>query len=124
MHPNQFIEKQYYIDQFSSFENVKVYTNESSIYELLAISNAILVIQSTALYEAYHLNKKAFIYKKQTYYRHKHVFGLPNIYLIDNANEIAEAYNNEFVLDTRSQNLFFKNFDSLKFNQFKNDLNL
>ncbi|MCD9575245.1 hypothetical protein [Flavobacterium soyae] len=124
LHPNQFFEKEYYIDQFSNFENVKVYTNENSIYELLAISKAILVIQSTALYEAYHLKKKAFIYKKQTYKRHQHVFNLPNIYLINNAYEITETYDNKFILDDVGQNLFFKNFDFFKFNQFINNLNL
>lgn len=124
LHPNQFFEKQYYIDQFSNFENVRVYTNESSVYELLDISKAILVIQSTALYEAYHLNKKGFIYKMQTYKRHEHVFDLPNINLINTASEIIELYDNKFVIDDRSENLFFKNFDSYKFNGFMGKLGL
>ncbi len=123
LHPNQFLEKQYYIDQFANFDNVNVYTNENSIYELLEISDAILVIQSTALYEAYHLKKKAFIYKKQTYQRHQHVFDLPNVYLVNNVNEITEVYDNKFVIDNLTQDLFFKNFDSVKFNQFINNLN-
>jgi hypothetical protein len=124
LHPNQFSEKKYYLDQFVNNDNVKVYTNENSIYELLEISNAILVIQSTALYEAYHLKKKGFIYKKQTFQRHQHVFDLPNIFLIDNANEITEVFSTDFIFDEMSKNLFFKNFDSLKFNQFVINLNL
>lgn len=122
LHPNQFLEKQYYVEKFSKFENVIVYTNEKSIYELLEQSKAVLVIQSTALYEAYHLKKIGFIYKKQTFRRHYHVFDLPNINLINNANEIAEAYDEEFVVDDLNENLFFKNFDSHKFNQFINSL--
>ncbi|SNR49506.1 hypothetical protein [Flavobacterium sp. ov086] len=122
LHPNQFFEKQYYIDQFKNFKNISVYSNESSVYELLEISKAILVIQSTALYEAYHLKKNAFIYKKQTYQRHEHVFDLPNINLINNAGEISEAFDKEFIEDENTENLFFKNFDSHKFNQFVNSL--
>lgn len=122
LHPNQFLEKQYYIEKFSKFENVAVYTNEKSVYELLEMSKAVLVIQSTALYEAYHLKKTGFIYKKQTYRRHHHVFDLPNINLINNANEIIEAFNKEFVVDDMNENLFFKTFDSNKFDQFMNRL--
>jgi hypothetical protein len=122
LHPNQFSEKQYYIDQFSAFQNVKVFSNEKSIYELLEISRAILIIQSTALYEAYHLKKTCIIYKKQTYRRHSHVFGLPNIYLVDNEDELFEAYNRNFVDDNLYKNLFFTDFDTTKFVQFVDKL--
>lgn len=122
LHPNQFSEKQYYIDQFSDFENIKVYSNEKSIYELLEISKAILIIQSTALYEAYHLKKTCIVYKKQSYQRHSHVFDLPNIYLVDNADELFEAYKKEFSDDGFCKNLFFTNFDTGKFIKFLNKL--
>ncbi|MGQ7945282.1 capsular polysaccharide export protein, LipB/KpsS family [Flavobacterium sp. WC2509] len=124
LHPNQFSEKQYYVDQFANFENVKVYTNEKSLYELLEISKAILLIQSTALYEAYHLKIRGIIYKKQTYTRHSHVFELPNISLVDNVDELVKAFETEFVDDVLKKDLFFKKFDTAQFTQFMNKIGI
>lgn len=118
LHPNQFFEKQYYTEQFLNYQNVTVYTDEKNIYELLAISKSVLVIQSTALYEALHLKKKAIIYKKQTYHRHRHVFGLENVILVNGADELIDAYNQDFVENREIQDLFFKKFDTDKFLKF------
>lgn len=118
LHPSQFCDKEYYINAFEKFNNVSVYTNEKSIGDLLQISKAILVIQSTALYEAYHVKKTGIIYKKQTYKRNRHVFDLPNIFLANNADEVIVALENRFVEQEKYRDLFFKKFDLNLFNEF------
>lgn len=122
LHPNQFAEKQYYINQCLNYPNIKIYTDEYSIYELLAISKSVLGIQSTVLYEALHLKKIAIIYKKQTYYRHRNIFDKKNVFLINGVDDLIKAYNNTYVESIETQNLYFKKFETEFFLKFINNI--
>ncbi len=118
LHPNQYFQKEYFQEVFKDYNNVEVFTNNKTIYELLEISNAVLVIQSTALYEALHMNRLGIILRKQTYTRHSHLFENSNVYLIDNANELYDALNNNYRVDDSGKNLFFEEFKNEKFLNF------
>lgn len=122
LHPNQFFEKEYYVEQFKDCKNVQVITNEKSIYELLEISKAILLIQSTALYEALYLKRIGVIYKRQSYIRHEHVFDKRNVYLVDNAKELSLAIEKEYLEEEASYLSFFDNFDQKRFSEFMSQL--
>jgi hypothetical protein len=122
LHPNQIFEKDYYIEQFKDFSNVKVYTNDKTIYELLKMSKAVLVIQSTAIYEALHSKKMGIILKRQTYRRHEHLFGQPNIYLIDNSKDLSKVLENNYVEAASPDFTFFDDFNKDGFSAFMNRL--
>jgi hypothetical protein len=122
LHPNQYYQKDYYINSFKEFDNVQVYTDEKSLHELIEISNAVLVIQSTAVYEALHLKRIGIIFKRQTFTRHKHIFSDKNVYLIDNSEELNDVFGCRFIEDTIDRFNYFENFDIVKFEKFRNIL--
>jgi hypothetical protein len=124
LHPNQYSEKEDLIADFLPFKNVYVFSSEKSMDELIALSKAVLVIQSTALYESLHRKRIGIIYKKQSYEEHNHVFGNPNVFLVDSAKQVIEAMNHSFVEDAVFDDLFFKDFDHKLFEQFISDLNI
>lgn len=90
LHPNQFDEYDYYCRIFSSFSNVKVVRNELSMQDLLNKVESMLVIQSTAVYEALYRGIKVFIYKKQSYKVHSHVFDEYGVYLVNDAEDLRK----------------------------------
>jgi len=88
----------------------------------LEVSDAILVIQSTAIYEALHLKRIGVILKKQTYTRHEHLFGLSNVYLVDNAKDLSSAMENNYKEEVGKNLSFFDDFDEVRFFAFMNML--
>lgn len=122
LHPDQFQNVRQYEDQFSSLQNVKIFTGEKSVNELLSISKAVLAIQSTAVYEALHSDKIAIIYKKQTYKRHSHIFNFNNVYLIDDEIELENALKQSTDENRFPSNIFFKEFDESIFFAFMTKL--
>ena len=122
LHPNQFAEREYYTAEFAAFKNVQVFSSEKSIGQLLMEAEAILVIQSTTIYEALHLKKKGIIYKKQSYEGHSSLFDNPNLYLIDTAEEIIKAINQPFIVNDQNEQIFYKDFDLKKFERFLADV--
>jgi hypothetical protein len=122
LHPNQFYEKEYYKNQFINHKNVVLVTNKHSVPDLLEYCKTVLLIQSTALYEALHLKKTAIILKKQSYDRHQNVFKSPNVYLVDSESEVLDAFKNNYVKEIN--NLYFKNFNQDLFTKFIKSLKL
>lgn len=122
LHPNQFSEKKLYQSFFLNFDNVKVIASELNMSELLSISKAVLVINSTTVYEALHRQKVVTIYKKQTYLSHKDVFDNPNVYLVSAVEDLIVAINNNYKEFSGSKHVFFKDFDDNLFNNFMNDI--
>lgn len=118
LHPNQFSEVKIYQDKFAAYNNVKVITTEQSIYDLIAVSEAVLAIQSTAVYEALHLGRKAIIYRRNTFYRHEHIFRQPNVHLVDDEVGLEAALNAQQLPYTETDNVFFKPFDQERFNNY------
>ena len=113
LHPNQFFEKEYYIEKLRSLKNLRIITNEQSVGELLKICNTVFAIQSTAIYEALQANRKVILLKKMSYLRHKHIFDRENLYLVDTTEDFSLALNTEIMID---QNVaFFAPFDKESF---------
>jgi hypothetical protein len=108
LHPNQYSEVSYFENELSGIPNVKIITDEISVEQLTNISNAILSIQSTALYEALQAGVKAIIYRKSSYMRHSHIFNLPNVYLINNTMDFIEALEEPIKITNYK---FFKQFN-------------
>jgi hypothetical protein len=113
LHPNQYHEKEYYIQKFEGIQNITVVSNEQSIEELLNKSNTIFTIVSTVIYEALQANHKVIILKRENYLEIEHIFNCPNVHLIDTINDFISALTTEIVTDPNT--VFFAPFDKETF---------
>lgn len=115
LHPNQFGQSEVFYNVFKAYKNISVITDKYSISELIGISKAFLLIQSTAAYEALQAKTAVFIIMQSSYYRHRHIFDLPGVYLIKDINGLASGWAecNNTCSDVR----FFQDFDQSLFRQ-------
>lgn len=117
LHPNQFNEYNYYSTLFKDYNNVIIIQNEKDIPTLIGETEAMLTIQSTAVYEGLQKGISTYILKKSSYMRQAHLFKLPNVFLIDNVSD----FKNQIVRQSSSQELlkntpqFFIPFDEILF---------
>ena len=109
LHPNQYHEKEHYIQKFKNIKNITVISNELSIGELLDKCDTIFTIVSTVIYEALQADHKIIILKQENYLEVDHIFNCENVYLVDTINDFISALNTEIVT---TQNVeFFTPFD-------------
>lgn len=120
LHPNQFNDKKYYQDKFAEWKNISVISNEYSVSELLEKSNALLTIQSTAVYEALQAGRKVILLKQSTYRRHAELFSNPNLYLVDNSEELHNAMSAP-VAEAANEIVFFAPYDPQILNEALKD---
>ena len=113
LHPNQYYEKEYYIQKFQNFKNIIVISNEQSIEELLGKSDTIFTIVSTVIYEALQANHKVIILKRENYLEIERIFNCINLHLVDTVQDFISALNTEIVIDPNVA--FFAPFDKETF---------
>lgn len=113
LHPNQLNEMDHIRSHYNFNEQVQVVYNEFTIKQLLSVSNAILAIQSTTVYEALQADVKVFIYKVKDYSMHEDVFFNKNVYLISSSEELISNLDNKFLQD--EGNVFFNKFSKDEF---------
>jgi hypothetical protein len=107
LHPNQFSRRKEYLDRFRQYPAIRVLTNEQATSELILHCDAVVMIQSTIAYEALQAGVPVFIYKRMTYFRHRHLFDHPNVSLIDDAQEIVVREKSS----VGKEDIFFEEFD-------------
>jgi len=112
LHPNQYSEVSWYRDSFSKVGNIEVVTNEYTIPELLAKSKGVLLIQSTAAYEALQAGRAVYILAESTYYRQDHIFDCKNVHLIYNVSDLKREWMQPL---QQEETVFFNQFDSRLF---------
>lgn len=93
LHPNQFLEKNDIISEFSMFPNITVISNEKTFEECLVTCLHVLCIQSTGVYEALQTGSFVYCYKRQDYNYHDNVVNSPGFALIDDADEFIQLVN-------------------------------
>ncbi|MFD0939080.1 hypothetical protein [Pedobacter boryungensis] len=109
LHPNQKREVDFITKYFVLYPNVTVICDERTIKELLLASNSVLAVQSTCVYEALYDQVKVLIYKVKDYHTHEDIFNNPNVYQIDNCEEIRDILKRTYILDDQIK--FFNPFD-------------
>jgi hypothetical protein len=112
LHSNEYDQYPYYKDKFDMYQNISVLKNEKSIQELIALSELVILINSTVLYEALNQHKKVAIYRKENFEGQKSVFNFPNVFLFDQIDEIEKHLN---VNEETSGFMFFRPFDKKEF---------
>ena len=91
LHPNQYSEYQWYKEKFANFTQVKVITDEWDIPSLIKMTDVLLTIQSTAVYEGLQQGERICILKKSSYMRQEHIFHYKNVFLIDNPEDFKNV---------------------------------
>ena len=91
LHPNQFEQREAYEDYFRNYSNVVIITNEKSVPECLLNCATMLVIQSTAAFEALQMKRKVVVYKRLSFDVMPILFDNSNVYLVDNAIEFLHV---------------------------------
>lgn len=94
LHPNQYEEKQYFDELTRDYKNIQVLTNDYSINQLLAKTDAVLLVQSTVELEALKTGRKVFVIKEGAYRMMEFVFDERGVYLVDGVTDFIECYNN------------------------------
>jgi len=89
LHPNEFHFASDYSEYFKDHKNISVVTTETDVNVLVARSDLVVLIVSTVLYEALHQNRKVAVYRRVNYRRQTCVAHLPNVFFIDQAQEVA-----------------------------------
>jgi hypothetical protein len=118
LHPNQIEKSERIKEQYSSFNNIRIISNEKTLNEVLAVSKSILAVQSTCVYEALHNEVKVFLLKIKGYQAHIDIFDNPNTYLIDEPTELIKLIDEEFIKDKTE--VYFEKFNKQKFLGFIN----
>lgn len=113
LHPNQFDEKEYYIESLREFENIEVISNEFSVNDLIGECDTIFTIISTTVYEALQSERRVILLKEFPYEDHKHIFDRKNLHLVDTVEDFISALNTEIVTDKNVT--FFAPFDKEAF---------
>ena len=110
LHPNQFDEFEDYKNIFTDFTNVEIITNGDTVNHLLQRSEAILVVQSTAEFEALQAGRKVFVLKKGSYEFLDFLLGESGVYPIDNARDFILSYINHHDENLQPRHDFFVRF--------------
>jgi len=121
LHANEYREEDNYKKQFSRNKNIHIIKNERSVKELSACASLVVLISSTVLFEALQTNAKVGIYKRLNYDFLSDCFTLPNVYLLNSAENLHNAYLTEKKENNTS---FFDKFDREQFTSLLTNNNL
>lgn len=113
LHPNQFDEKEHYIESLREFENIEVISNEFSVSDLIGKCDTIFTIISTTIYEALQSGRRVILLKEPPYKDHKHIFDRKNLHLVDTVEDFISALATEIETDPNVN--FFAPFDKEAF---------
>lgn len=106
LHPNQYYEKQYFIDFFEG--KVSVLTDEKSVNSLLSESKSMITVCSTASYEALQANTRVLIYTISMYKEMQLIFEDKNVFLFSNIDELKIGLQADLPLDYKTPVFFDK----------------
>lgn len=109
LHPNQSRDIEQISKKYSIYKNVKVYYNEVTLSELFNRSKEVIVVTSTAAYEAINFGCKLKIIKDELSYDIIELFDHPNVIILDKPLDIFKNNNNEPI-----NTIFFDVFNECK----------
>ena len=119
LHPNEYYKTAEYQKEFDNYPNIHLQKGEVSIEEAMAACKEVVLIHSTALYEALSRGRKVAIYKRLNYEDLSDCFGFPDVYLFDNPEELHDTLSKPVLPSTQ---VFFKPFDAERFKTLVNDI--
>lgn len=117
LHPNQREDQQRICQKYESHKNVKVYCTEVTVKELFKRSCEVIILTSTAAYEAIQYGCKLGIIKDEMSYDIEDLFAHPNTRILEKPADIMNENKHEPV-----NTVFFENFKSDVFEKFLSDM--
>ena len=110
LHPNQFHQKWYYIEQLKNINNIQIITDEFSVGELLERFDSLFTILSTAIYEALQSQRKVILLEDKLYNEDQKSFlGNPNLYIVKKVDDFISALDRK--ISTNKKVVFFASFN-------------
>lgn len=114
LHFNEYSTKENSLSYFKNTSNVKVICSESSVSTLIAKSEFVIAINSSALYEAISIHKKVFIYQKANFEALLPLLGFSNVIFFSDLAQIMPFVNENSIIDN-NVNFFQKFNDNVTF---------
>lgn len=90
LHPSQASDRSTIEREYQHIPNLSVVCMEKSLPALLADSSDVVVVQSTASYEALDAGVPVHIFKKGAYMSHKDLFSCANVHVFSSADELRD----------------------------------
>jgi hypothetical protein len=112
LHPTDVLDRAKVEKEYQGIPNIAVVGTEKSCPELFADASDVIVVQSTASYEALDRGVPVHFLKKAGYMSHQDLFAQPNVYLFSSAEELRCAL---FKPAKASIPRYFNDFDSTVF---------
>lgn len=113
LHPNQMHERNEICNKYSNYKNVNIYCTEVTVNELFNRSDEVIILTSTAAYEAIQSGCRLGIIKDTASYNIMDLFNHPNTRILEKPEEILYKYNNEPV-----SSVYFDMFNDDMFERF------
>lgn len=117
LHPNQFSEYNYYKKQFNENERVEIISDQKSVPQLLEQCSTMMLVQSTAAYEALQSGLRVCVFKIEsgpTYRAISDIFDHKNVYLISTMADFKRALSLP-IEDCKDEEKLFMTFDKQVF---------
>lgn len=113
LHPNQKNERNQIYEKYSKYKNVSIYYNEVTLHELFKRSREVILVTSTAAYEAIQFGCNVKIIRDALSYNIEELFDHTNVIVIDEPIDIFNKYKKEPV-----NTVFFDVFNECKMKKF------
>jgi|GEM_PF-3225974 len=110
LHPNQRYNYKNIILKYKKYNQIQVILNEISISKLIKNAKCLLLIQSTACYEAINFGKPVIILKRGNYNLDTEIFTIPGVYLVNSSKEIIKIIEMQ-PFEKVKKTIFFEPFD-------------
>jgi hypothetical protein len=114
LHPTDVLDRAKVEKEYQGIPNIAVVGTEKSCPELFADASDVVVVQSTASYEALDRGVPVHFLKKGGYMSHQDLFGQPNVHLFSSTEELRCAL---FKPSKESIPRYFDDFDSTVFRE-------
>ena len=111
LHPNQFEQKADCERFFSDYPIITVITNEKNVPQCMQDCSTMLVIESTAAFEALQMGRKVAILKRRSFESLQILFSHPNVHLVEAPEDLILAMNAPVQI---SETEYFSAFDADK----------
>ncbi|MBO5100709.1 MAG: hypothetical protein J6B63_05330 [Treponema sp.] len=122
LHSNQKNEFKTIKTKWQNFKNLEVVLFEKNVLELLSMTDNVLVIHSTVVFQALNNNKKVLLYSaNEEYLSHKDVFDDPNLYIVNDVMDFIFSLNKPVC---ESKDKYYEKFDKENNLNFLNQLGL
>ena len=115
LHPSQYHLFDDHIEIFRNYSNIQLVPLNESISNLATYIDEFVAYYSTVIYELIQYQKIIYLVKGKFHFALKDYFYLPNIFLIDDPNQISELSKNKNKNKIKNDKIsFFKPFNKIK----------